>query len=219
MSTEFLKGDSATFTSPMYEFWFQRKIKRIIDFSGSIILIILLSPLFLLIAVAIYLFDGAPILHRRKVMGQHKEFDAFKFRTMIRNADAVLASDKKLNDSFAQQFKLKSDPRVTRLGKWLRKFSIDELPQLFNILTGQMSLVGPRMITREELPRYSTYGPLLLKVKPGLTGFWQVKGRQAVSYEERVKMDIYYINNWSLLFDLRIILLTPCKVIRAEGAY
>jgi lipopolysaccharide/colanic/teichoic acid biosynthesis glycosyltransferase len=203
----------------MHEFDFQRTIKRIIDFCGSMLLIVLLSPLFLSIVVAIYLFEGSPILHRRKVLGQHGEFDAFKFRSMIRNADAALASNTKLNESFVQQFKLKSDPRVTRLGKWLRKFSLDELPQLFNILKGQMSLVGPRMITREELPRYSPYEPLLLKVKPGLTGLWQVKGRQEVSYDERVKMDIYYINNWSLLFDLKILLLTPSKVIRTEGAY
>jgi lipopolysaccharide/colanic/teichoic acid biosynthesis glycosyltransferase len=203
----------------MHEFHLQRAIKHVIDFCGSMILIILLAPLFLLIGIAIYLFDGSPILHRRRVMGQSGEFDAYKFRTMVRNADGALASDRKLSETFGPQFKLKCDPRVTGLGKWLRKFSLDELPQLFNILKGQMSLVGPRMITREELPRYSPHEPLLLRVKPGLTGFWQVKGRQEVSYAERVKMDVYYINNWSLLFDLKILLLTPSKVIRAEGAY
>jgi lipopolysaccharide/colanic/teichoic acid biosynthesis glycosyltransferase len=138
---------------------------------------------------------------------------------MIRDADAVLAADAQLSDTFTLQFKLRSDPRVTRIGSWLRKYSLDELPQLLNVLKGQMSLVGPRMITSAELQKYVPYEALLLTVKPGITGHWQVEGRQEVSYTERVRMDVYYITNWSLWLDLKILLRTPSKIIRAQGAY
>jgi lipopolysaccharide/colanic/teichoic acid biosynthesis glycosyltransferase len=138
---------------------------------------------------------------------------------MIPEADAMLAADARLHMAFTQQFKLKSDPRVTRLGAWLRKYSFDELPQLFNVLRGQMSLVGPRMITAPELQKYGPYQQLLLTVKPGLTGYWQVRGRQEVSYAERVRMDVYYITHWSLGLDLVILLKTPSRVMLGEGAY
>jgi lipopolysaccharide/colanic/teichoic acid biosynthesis glycosyltransferase len=114
---------------------------------------------------------------------------------------------------------LKRDPRVTRLGAVLRKFSLDELPQLFNVIRGQMSLVGPRMITAPELEKYGEHKALLLSVKPGLTGYWQVHGRQEVSYAERVRMDVDYIRNWSLRTDMELLLLTPWRVIRGRGAY
>jgi lipopolysaccharide/colanic/teichoic acid biosynthesis glycosyltransferase len=138
---------------------------------------------------------------------------------MVRDADAMLAADADLRAVFNQQFKLKSDPRVTRLGAWLRKYSFDELPQLLNVLKGQMSLVGPRMITAAELRKYEPYIGLLLSVKPGLTGYWQVRGRQDVSYAERVRMDVHYITNWSLVLDIKILLRTPMNVLRGEGAY
>jgi lipopolysaccharide/colanic/teichoic acid biosynthesis glycosyltransferase len=203
---------------------FERKhgtaIKRAIDFLASALLLLMLSPLLLLLAILVWLIDGTPIIYRRRVVGTNgNSFDAYKFRTMVRDADALLAASPELREAFTKQFKLRSDPRVTRLGSWLRKNSLDELPQLFNVLRGQMSLVGPRMITTDELEKYAHHGRLLLTVKPGLTGYWQVRGRQEVSYEERVEMDVYYITHWSLGLDIKILLQTPGKVLRGGGAY
>jgi lipopolysaccharide/colanic/teichoic acid biosynthesis glycosyltransferase len=197
----------------------ERLLKRALDFAGASVLIALLSPVFLVVALLVWISDGPPLFHPRLVVGAGGEFHAYKFRTMLRNADAILAADPELRDAFSRDFKLKSDPRVTRLGAWLRKYSLDELPQLANVLKGQMSLVGPRMITAEELSKYGPYQALLLSVKPGLTGYWQIQGRQDVSYEERVRMDTYYITHWSLGLDLSILLKTPGRVIRGEGAY
>jgi lipopolysaccharide/colanic/teichoic acid biosynthesis glycosyltransferase len=197
-----------------------RATKRMIDILGSAALLLLLCPVFLVLACLIWFIDGTPILYRRKVLGTSgEEFDAYKFRTMIRDADEMLTANAELHEAFTKQFKLRSDPRVTRFGAWLRKYSLDELPQLLNILKGQMSLVGPRMISAGELRRYEPYCDLLLSVKPGLTGYWQVRGRQEVSYAKRVEMDIYYITNWNLLLDVKILLQTPVKVLRSEGAY
>ena len=135
------------------------------------------------------------------------------------DADGVLAQDLGLRMEFEKNYKLTADPRVTRVGAWLRKFSLDELPQLFNVLRGQMSLVGPRMISLPELEKYGEAKMLLLTVKPGLTGYWQVYGRQRVDYAERVRMDIFYIQNWSLVLDLKLLLLTPMRVLKGTGAY
>jgi lipopolysaccharide/colanic/teichoic acid biosynthesis glycosyltransferase len=138
---------------------------------------------------------------------------------MRRDAEQLLASDSNLQRAYVGNFKLKQDPRVTRLGRYLRKYSLDELPQLLNVMAGQMSLVGPRMITTAELDKYGLYKDALLSMKPGLTGYWQVHGRQQVAYPERVRMDIEYINNWSLVMDFRLLLLTPLRVISGKGAY
>lgn len=193
--------------------------KRGMDLTGSVTLIVLLSPLFALIALLVILDDGLPFIYRRRVVGKDGQFDAFKFRTMRRDADAVLNANPALRAEFERNFKLKNDPRITRMGSLLRKFSLDELPQLFNILTGEMSFVGPRMITAAELEKYGPYKAMLLRVKPGLTGYWQINGRQNVSYEERIRMDVHYLENWSLGLDLLILLRTPLKVLRREGAY
>jgi lipopolysaccharide/colanic/teichoic acid biosynthesis glycosyltransferase len=198
---------------------FARAVKYSLDFFCALAMVILLSPLLLLIALCVKLDDGGPVLYRRRVVGRKGEFDAFKFRTMRTDADAVLAANPAMREKFERSFKLKNDPRVTRVGALLRKYSLDEFPQLFNVLKGEMSLVGPRMITAAELRKYGEFGQRLLQVKPGLTGYWQVNGRQRVSYEERVKMDIYYLDNWSLGLDLEILLRTPVKVLRGEGAY
>lgn len=157
-------------------------LKRAMDVTGALILLVLLAPLFLVIAAAVLLADGSPVIYRRRVVGPGGEFDAFKFRTMYRDADQRLQRDESLRKAFHENFKLKSDPRVTRLGAVLRKFSLDELPQLWNVLIGQMTLVGPRMITAPELEKYGEHRYELLTVKPGLTGYWQVCGRQEVSY-------------------------------------
>lgn len=194
-------------------------LKRLLDIFGAATLIVLLLPLFIFAAVLVFIDDGAPLIHRRRVLGPTGDFDAFKFRTMRRNADLLLAANPRLLAEYQRNFKLANDPRITRVGALLRKLSIDELPQLFNVLIGQMSLVGPRMITSPELDKYGPYKSLLLSSKPGLTGYWQVFGRQSVSYEERVQMDIHYLQNWSLGMDFILLLRTPLKVLNMEGAY
>ena len=194
-------------------------LKRAMDLFGSAVLLCLLSPVFLIVALLVWISDGSPVFYPRRVVGSRGEFSAYKFRTMLRDADAILAADPELRKAFTRDFKLKSDPRVTSVGAWLRKYSVDELPQLINVLRGQMSLVGPRMITAEELSKYGRYQELLIRVKPGLTGYWQIRGRQDVSYEERVRMDVQYITHWSLGLDVLILFKTPLRVIRGEGAY
>lgn len=197
----------------------QHVLKRSLDASGSLLLLIMLSPLMVAVTLLILFMDGRPVIYRRRVVGPAGEFNAFKFRTMRRDADEMLRRDSSLQKAFQENFKLKSDPRVTAVGAMLRKFSLDELPQLFNVLRGQMSLVGPRMITAPELEKYGDHCELLLTVKPGLTGYWQVHGRQEVSYAERVRMDVEYIRNWNLRMDLELLWLTPLRVIRGRGAY
>jgi lipopolysaccharide/colanic/teichoic acid biosynthesis glycosyltransferase len=198
---------------------YQHVLKRAIDLVGAISILCFLSPLLLVIVLLIMVTDGLPVIYLRRVVGTEGEFDAYKFRTMCRGADAILEANPELREAFSQNFKLQSDPRVTRVGGWLRKYSLDELPQLVNVLRGQMSLVGPRMITAQELSKYGEYGDLLMTVRPGLTGYWQTRGRQDVSYEERVRMDMYYITQWSLGLDLKILLMTPWTVIKGKGAY
>jgi lipopolysaccharide/colanic/teichoic acid biosynthesis glycosyltransferase len=194
-------------------------LKRCLDVVGAAALIVLLFPVFVITGLLVYFDDGRPILYRRRVVGTPGEFDAFKFRTMKRNADALLAADPALKAEYERNFKLMNDPRITKIGAFLRRSSLDELPQLFNVLRGQMSLVGPRMITAPELSKYGRHRALLLSAKPGLTGYWQVMGRQNVDYQERVRMDVHYLENWSLKMDLQILVRTPFKVIKKDGAF
>jgi lipopolysaccharide/colanic/teichoic acid biosynthesis glycosyltransferase len=194
-------------------------LKRALDLVIAVPLILLLLPLFVVIGLLVALDDGWPVIYRRRVVGKEGEFDAYKFRSMRRDADAILAANPSLKQEFERNFKLQDDPRVTAIGRTLRKLSLDELPQLFNVVEGQMSLVGPRMVCPAELEKYHSHRQLLLTVKPGLTGYWQVNGRQKVGYEERVKMDMYYIQNWSLAMDIHILLRTPLKVFQRVGAY
>lgn len=185
----------------------------------SAVLLVVLSPLLMLLAALVALKDGWPVIYLRRVVGSGAEFNAYKFRSMRKDADAILSANPAMKEEFERNFKIKDDPRVTRVGSWLRKLSLDELPQLFNVLIGQMSLVGPRMISPPELEKYGPYQELLLAVKPGLTGYWQVNGRQSVGYDERVRMDLHYISNWSLALDLKILIKTPYAVLKREGAY
>jgi len=193
--------------------------KRVLDLFGSLMLLVLFSPVLAIVALLVFFSDGLPIIFRRRCVGPRGEFDAFKFRTMRRDADHILRRDAELREAFQKNFKLKADPRVTRLGAVLRKISLDELPQLFNVLRGDMSLVGPRMITAPELAKYGEHQELLLTARPGITGYWQVHGRQEVSYDERVRMDVEYLRHWSLSMDLKLLYLTPARVIRGRGAY
>lgn len=198
---------------------FKLALKRCLDLVGAAGLVLLLLPLFAVLGLIVVFDDGRPIFYRRRVVGKNGEFDAFKFRSMRRDANEVLMRDPVLKAEFEANFKLKRDPRLTKSGSILRRHSLDELPQLFNVILGQMSLVGPRMITAPELEKYGPFKDLLLSVRPGITGFWQVSGRQEVAYKERVAMDVQYIVNWSLGLDLKILFLTPIKVIKREGAY
>jgi lipopolysaccharide/colanic/teichoic acid biosynthesis glycosyltransferase len=204
-------------TPPVRSGW-ALMVKRICDVVFSTLGLLVLSPVFVILGILVKLQDGGPVFHRRRVISARGSFDAFKFRSMCPDADAVLHGDAAMQKMFERQFKLEHDPRITPLGALLRKYSLDELPQLFNVLRGQMSLVGPRMIAANELPKYGKYQKLLLSVKPGLTGYWQVHGRQNVEYSRRVEMDIYYIRNWSLRIDLRILLHTPKAVMKGSGA-
>ena len=193
--------------------------KRLMDLIIAVSVLICLLPVLLVIALLVKLGDGGPIIHRRRVVGRRGDFDFLKFRTMCVNADEVIRRDPKLWAEFQKNFKLKDDPRITQLGGFLRKTSLDELPQLWNVLRGEMSLVGPRCVTHDELQKYGELSHALLSVKPGVSGYWQTEGRQKVSYAERVQMDMEYIANWTLLWDIKILLKTPKVVIKGEGAY
>jgi lipopolysaccharide/colanic/teichoic acid biosynthesis glycosyltransferase len=193
--------------------------KRTIDVLGGCVALVLLSPVLSAAALAVKLYDGGPVVYRRRCVGQRGEFDAFKIRSMRVDADRYLEERPDLRREFEKNYKLGADPRVTPIGAFLRKASIDELPQLINVLRGEMSLVGPRMITKPELSKYGSDAGALLTVKPGMTGYWQVAGRQEVKYASRVEMDMYYIRNWSLALDMAILLKTPLKVLKREGAH
>lgn len=193
--------------------------KRALDILLCIIGIIVISPVFLIIALCIKFDDGGTILHFREIIGQHgRRFYALKFRTMIADADQYLAKHPELMRKYQQNMKLERDPRITHVGRVLRKTSLDELPQLFNVLIGQMSLVGPRIIHPSELPRYGEYAQKRLSVAPGITGLWQISGRQHISYEERVSLDMRYIDNRSFIVDLAILLRTLKVFIVHTGA-
>ncbi len=195
-------------------------LKNLIDYGITLPSILLLSPIYLLIALAVKLDSPGPIIHRRRVMGVNgKQFDAFKFRTMYVNGDEILAKYPDLQDELERTHKLKEDPRITRVGKVLRKFSLDELPQLFNVVRHEMSLVGPRMISPQEVNEYNQWGMNLLTIRPGITGLWQVSGRSDVTYDERVRLDMYYIRNWTVWLDIQLLLRTIPAVVFGKGAY
>jgi exopolysaccharide biosynthesis polyprenyl glycosylphosphotransferase len=195
-------------------------IKTVMDYVGAILGLVLLSPILIALAIMVKRDSPGPILHRRRVVGRGGQtFNAFKFRTMYINGDEILAGHPELEQELKRTQKLKDDPRVTKLGEKLRRTSLDELPQLLNVLFGQMSLVGPRMITPEEMDRYGKWRWNLLTVKPGITGLWQISGRSDVSYDERVRLDMYYIRNYTLWLDLQILWRTFPAVLLRKGAY
>jgi exopolysaccharide biosynthesis polyprenyl glycosylphosphotransferase len=195
-------------------------LKFILDYVVAIVGLIILAPFLLLIGLCIKISSPGPVLHRRLVMGLNgKQFYALKFRTMVTNGDEVLDQHPELKIELQKSHKLKNDPRITPIGAFLRKYSFDELPQLFNVLKRDMSLVGPRMISPEEAPMYKQFVMNLLTVLPGITGLWQVSGRSDISYEERVRLDMYYVRNWSLWLDFHLLFQTIPAVLRAKGAY
>lgn len=195
-------------------------LKRGLDLAGSILALLVAGLPMLAIALFVRLSSPGPVLYRRRVMGQGgSPFDALKFRTMYHDGKEILARHPELQEELRRNGKLKEDPRITPLGRLLRQYSLDELPQFLNVLAGQMSLVGPRMITVEEWPRYGKWRHNLLTVKPGLTGLWQVSGRSDLSYEDRVRLDMHYIRNYTIWFDLQILVQTVPVVVRGKGAY
>lgn len=195
-------------------------LKTVVDYTLAIGALIVLAPVMLMIGLLVRMDSSGPVLHRRRVLGvSGKPFDAFKFRTMVTNADEVLARDAQLRAAFETGYKLKHDPRITRVGQFLRKTSLDELPQLLNVLRGEMSLVGPRMIAPDEAARYGKWQLNLLTVKPGITGPWQVQGRSELPYDQRVRLSMHYIRNHSLWLDLAILMRTVLIVLRGRGAY
>jgi len=195
-------------------------LKRGFDVFAGSLLLVLVSPILAGSLLAVGIDSGRPVVYRRRVVGLGgRTFDAFKVRTMVRDADDVLERDAGLRLAYAASNKLAVDPRVTRTGRWLRRLSIDELPQLVNVLRGEMSLVGPRMITPAELPEWGDTADLLLSVRPGLTGLWQVNGRQKLTKADRIRLDGEYVHQMSLRLDLRILARTVPAVLSSRGAY
>lgn len=196
-------------------------VKRTVETVLVLGALALVWPLLLVIAAWIKIDSSGPVLYRRRVLGeQGRPFDAFKFRTMHVDGDALLRSQPGAEEQLRTHHKLKVDPRITRVGQWLRKYSLDEIPQFFNVLMGQMSLVGPRMITAEEAKKYGRHRMSLLSVKPGITGLWQVSGRSDLTYDERIRIDLYYVRNYSVWRDLQILFVqTLPAVLRGRGAY
>ncbi|HEX6873873.1 MAG TPA: sugar transferase [Micromonosporaceae bacterium] len=198
----------------------RRVVKALFDRTGAAALIIALLPVLLAVALAIRLTSGGPVLFRQVRVGRAGEpFTMIKFRTMCGDAPARLAELRVRNDCDGVLFKVRADPRVTPVGRWLRRFSLDELPQLFNVLAGQMSLVGPRPPLPEEVARYPEDARRRLVVRPGLTGLWQVSGRSDLPWAEAVRLDLRYVENWTLTLDLVILLRTLTAIIRPSGAY
>ncbi|GIE27813.1 exopolysaccharide biosynthesis polyprenyl glycosylphosphotransferase [Actinoplanes italicus] len=197
-----------------------RLVKELVDRVGALLLLILLGPVLLSVALCVGLTSRGPVLFRQVRVGRDgRLFRIFKFRSMYVDAEARLAELRHLNEHDGVLFKIRDDPRVTPVGRWLRRFSLDELPQLLNVLSGRMSLVGPRPPLPTEAAAYADDVRRRLAVKPGMTGLWQVSGRSDLSWEEAVRLDLRYVENWSLSLDLVILLRTVTAVVRSSGAY
>ncbi|WP_055069572.1 sugar transferase [Clostridium massiliamazoniense] len=195
-------------------------MKRLFDIICATIGLIVFSPFYIIITIWVKLDSKGPAFFGHKRIGQdRKEISVYKFRSMVINAQEVLENfTPEQKAEFEKNFKLENDPRITKAGDFLRKTSLDELPQLINIIKGDMSIVGPRPIVQKEIDKYGEYADKLFSVKPGLTGYWQANGRSDTTYEERVQMDMYYIDNRSFWLDIKIIFQTAISVIKKEGA-
>lgn len=198
----------------------QALAKRTFDLVVSTAALLLLSPVLLAVAVAIKLEGGGPVLFRQARVGLHRQpFTVLKFRTMVKGAELRLPELVSRNEADGPLFKLRDDPRTTRVGRLLRRYSLDELPQLLNVLKGEMSLVGPRPPLPSEVSRYEDWQLDRLEVRPGITGLWQVSGRSELSFEEYVRLDLFYIENWSMLYDLFVVAKTIPILLMPRGAY
>jgi lipopolysaccharide/colanic/teichoic acid biosynthesis glycosyltransferase len=208
--------ETATGQSSVYLF-----LKRVLDILLSCVGLVLTAPVFLIAAICIKVEDpkGKVFFKQTRVGKDEKTFDMYKFRSMISNAEEMKKELMKYNEVSGAMFKMKNDPRITRTGRILRKTSIDELPQLWNVLVGNMSLVGPRPPLPDEVAQYTDYHKQRLRVTPGCTGFWQVSARNSVGFEEMVQMDLTYIKQRCILLDLKIIMLTGLRMINSKDAY
>jgi exopolysaccharide biosynthesis polyprenyl glycosylphosphotransferase len=204
---------------PRFEGW-RRVVKTVLDRSVAFGALLVLAPLFGGLALAVRLSSPGGVFYRQQRIGLNGEpFTMLKFRSMVSGADQQVAGLSDGNDADGLLFKMRSDPRVTPVGRWLRRLSLDELPQLVNVLTGTMSLVGPRPPLPQEVARYDSSVSRRLLVKPGLTGLWQISGRSDLPWEEAVRLDLRYVENWSLALDLQILWKTARAVATASGAY
>jgi len=199
------------------------RLKRLIDVVGALLLMVMLSPLFILASLLILIDLPGPVFHRQQRLGQNRQiFYMLKFRTMVPNAEEALAQLLEANPAAQAEYeefhKLENDPRITGVGKWLRRFSLDEFPQLWNVFLGDMSLVGPRPYLASELNEMGAYAAIIMRVKPGMTGWWQVLGRHATTFKRRLQMDEYYMSNWSLWLDVYILMKTLVVVLTGKGA-
>ena len=195
-------------------------LKDLFDRTAAAVALVLLSPIMLAIAVAIRLSDGGPAFFSQTRVGKDgKVFKIYKFRTMVVDAEKRLAELREKNESDGILFKMRRDPRITAVGARLRKWSLDELPQLFNVLLGEMSLVGPRPALPDETAQYADHVRRRLVVKPGITGLWQVSGRSDLSWDETVRLDLRYVESWSLALDLQILWKTFSVLFEGSGAY
>lgn len=211
-----MRNQVLVFSSPPA--W-QLTLKRLLDLSVSGILLVVLSPLLLLIALAVRFTSPGPVLYRWNVVGQGgRGFTGYKFRTMVANADQLKAQLLTQNEMQGPVFKIKNDPRITALGQSLRKFSLDELPQLWSVFKGDMSLVGPRPPLQSEYAQFTEYQKQKLAVKPGITCLWQIAGRNEIrDFDEWVRLDLEYIQTWSLWLDFKILIMTCVVVLRGTG--
>lgn len=195
-------------------------LKGLLDYVLAIVVVVVASPLFLAIAIAVRLTSRGPVIYRRRVVGRGgQEFDAYKFRTMVADADEILKTNPELAIENRGGRKCVDDPRLTPFGRRLRRTSLNELPQLFNVLKGQMSIVGPRMVTPLELEGHEEWRDAIVRVKPGITGLWQVSGREDLPLEERIHLDRHYVDHRNIFMDIRILLRTIPAVLFGKGAY
>ena len=194
--------------------------KKSMDLIISFIGLILLIPVFLILAILVKLDSKGPVFYAHTRKGKNRsDIKIYKFRTMYSNSDEIFESfSDEQKEEYYKNFKLDNDPRVTKVGDFLRRTSLDEIPQLINVLKGDLSLVGPRPIVEKEICKYGQYADKLFSVIPGITGYWQSHGRSDTSYEERIEMDMYYIDNRSILLDIKVMFKTVISVIKKEGA-
>lgn len=197
-----------------------RGVKRIVDIVLGCIGLVVLSPIFLLLAICIKTDSKGPVIFAHKRIGKNgKEFKMYKFRSMYENAEEMIENfSEEQKREWDENFKLENDPRITKIGHFLRKTSLDELPQIVNIIKGDLSIIGPRPVIGEELEKYGENKEKFLSITPGLTGYWQANGRSNTTYEERMQMELYYIDNQSLWLDIKIFFKTIISVIKKEGA-
>ncbi len=216
-----MNNQDSLFTYSSFPSSSPRRIKRVIDQVAGIALLIAASPVMVVVGTLIWICEGRPILYRWRVVGQHgRSFVSWKFRTMVRGADKLKQELLQHNEMQGPIFKMKNDPRITRTGRLLRKYSLDELPQLWSVVVGDMSLVGPRPPLLSEYENFQCWQKRKLSVVPGLTCLWQVQGRADITdFDEWVRMDLDYIDRWSLALDCKILLQTIWVVLRGKGAY